>query len=71
MDIYKEYNKVIKKYEKLSRWVLKQETLLNKCVETMSDMIETFDYPEEKELEVRKLIETIQEPRLNDEHENK
>ena len=67
MDIYKEYNKVIKKYEKLGRWVLKQEVLLNKCVNTMSEMLETFDYPDDKELEVRKLIATIQEPRLENE----
>ena len=67
MDIYKEYNKVVKQHAKLGRWVLKQETLLHKCVETMSDMIETFDYPEEKELEVRKLIATIQESRLENE----
>ena len=67
MDIYKEYNKVIKKYEKLSRWVLKQETLLNECVNTMSEMLAMFDYPDGKELEVRKLIAAIQEPRLENE----
>ena len=43
MDIFKEYNKTVKKSEKLSRMVLKQRALLRKAVETMNEMLEDFE----------------------------
>ena len=43
MDIYEEYENVIKRCKNLENQIIKQEALLRKAVETMNEMLEDFE----------------------------